>query len=58
MSEMSEYRSRFAVKSGADAVINPGKEQLVERVKEETGGMGADVVVDAVGTLADDAIAC
>lgn len=58
MSEMSEYRSRFALKSGADAVMNPAVEKLVERVQEETGGIGADVVVDAVGTLVNDAIAC
>lgn len=41
-----EYRLRAAKKFGADLAINPREESLVERVKEATGGRGADVVVD------------
>lgn len=58
VSEMSEYRSGFAKESGADVIINPKEENLVERVLEETGGLGADVVVDAVGVLVADAVDC
>lgn len=58
VSEMSEYRSGFAKKSGADVVINPKEEDVAERIMEETGGLGADVVVDAVGVLIGDAIDC
>ena len=34
---------------GADAVINYAKEDLKQRIKELTGGQGADVVYDPVG---------
>lgn len=34
---------------GADAVINYSKEDLKQRMKELTGGQGADVIVDPVG---------
>lgn len=58
VSEISDYRRSFSAKSGADVVINPSAENLAERVREETGGIGADVVADAVGILVNDAIAC
>jgi len=50
VSEISEYRARFAQESGASRVVNPLKEDLEGVVKEETL-LGADVVVDAVGVL-------
>ncbi len=50
VSEISEYRARFAQESGATRVINPLKEDLEGVVKDETP-LGADVVVDAVGVL-------
>jgi len=50
VSEVSEYRSKYARKSGATRVINPLKEGLEKVVKEETV-IGSDIVVDAVGTL-------
>ncbi|MFQ5835635.1 MAG: alcohol dehydrogenase catalytic domain-containing protein [bacterium] len=50
VSEISEYRARFAQESGATRVMNPLKEDLEAVVKDETG-LGADVVVDAVGVL-------
>jgi 2-desacetyl-2-hydroxyethyl bacteriochlorophyllide A dehydrogenase len=50
VSEISEYRARFAQESGATRVINPLKEDLGGVVKDETG-LGADIVVDAVGVL-------
>ena len=34
---------------GADAVVDHGKEDVVARVRELTGGRGADVVADCVG---------
>ena len=39
----------FAKRAGADLVINPRKENFVERVKAWTGGLGADVVIDNLG---------
>ena len=58
VSEVSEFRAAYAKQMGADRVINPIKENLSEIVKEATGGIGADVVIDAVGMLLPDAIQC
>ena len=38
-----------AKKVGADEVINPRKENPVEKIKEMTGGMGVDLAVEFVG---------
>jgi len=56
VSEISEYRTKFAYESGASRVVNPLKDNLERIVKEETL-IGADVVVDAVGTLFRSAMA-
>lgn len=58
VSEVSEYRSQYAKDMGATRVINPTQENLAEIIKEETNGYGADIVIDAVGTLLNDALAC
>ncbi|BAJ51584.1 dehydrogenase [Candidatus Caldarchaeum subterraneum] len=42
-------RLRFASELGADIVVNSGEEDARKRVLEETGGIGADVVIEAVG---------
>jgi 2-desacetyl-2-hydroxyethyl bacteriochlorophyllide A dehydrogenase len=34
---------------GADEVINPEREKAVQRIKEMTGGMGADLVLEFIG---------
>jgi L-iditol 2-dehydrogenase len=47
--DIVDERLRFAEKLGADGVINSKSEDAVERVKELTGGYGADVVVEAIG---------
>jgi len=57
VSETSEFRAEYAKKCGADLVINPMKENLSDVVKQHTGGLGADVTVDAVGVLMPDAVA-
>jgi len=44
-----DTKAEFASKVGADLVINTRKEDFVARVKEWTGGQGADVVIDNVG---------
>ncbi|KFF60966.1 2,3-butanediol dehydrogenase [Cryobacterium sp. MLB-32] len=44
MSELSEARKEKALSTGvADHVIDPGSEDLIARVRELTGGNGADV---------------
>jgi L-iditol 2-dehydrogenase len=48
-SDLAKLRRDIALKAGADIVIDPSKEDPVEEVKQETSGMGADVVIEAVG---------
>jgi len=55
VSEISEFRKKFAYESGADLVVNPERENLPRLVKKETE-IGADVVIDAVGTLLGDSL--
>jgi len=49
LSEMVERRLKMAEEIGADAVINPAREDLSKKVKELTGGYGADAVIIATG---------
>lgn len=48
----NETRLDFARKFGADITINTKKENLSERVQEETGGRGADLSIEAAGAPA------
>ncbi|MFB9762510.1 zinc-binding dehydrogenase [Ectobacillus funiculus] len=50
--DFSDYRLDYSKKSGATYIVNPKNEDLVRAVKEITK-VGADVVVDCVGTLLD-----
>jgi L-iditol 2-dehydrogenase len=50
VSDISWDRLKFAKKFGADTVINPNEEDIFSIVREETGGLGADVVIEAVGS--------
>ncbi len=45
----SEEKLALAGEHGADALINYGTSDLRERIREETGGRGVDVVYDPVG---------
>jgi threonine dehydrogenase-like Zn-dependent dehydrogenase len=56
VSEVSSFRADHAMKCGATRVINPIKENLQEIIKEETNGLGVDLVIDAVGILMKDGI--
>ena len=49
VSDLAELRREKAKQAGADIVIDPMSENPIERVKEETLGYGADVVIEAVG---------
>lgn len=55
VSEISDYRVKFAEESGATLAVNPQKDELEKMVKERTK-VGADVVVDAVGSLFKQAL--
>lgn len=56
VSEPSARRRQAALACGADVVLDPFSDDLVEKVAAETEGRGADVVVDCVGSLVGDAI--
>jgi 2-desacetyl-2-hydroxyethyl bacteriochlorophyllide A dehydrogenase len=58
VSEPMPERAEWARRVGADVVIDPTEESLVDAVRKRTGGIGAAVVVDAVGSLLPDALAC
>jgi threonine 3-dehydrogenase len=47
--EINDYRIALAKELGASVVINPLKEDVVQRVLEETGGVGVDVVTEFSG---------
>jgi len=47
--ETKEYRRDLAKQLRADIVINPIEDDVIKRVKEETQGLGADVVADFSG---------
>jgi alcohol dehydrogenase len=47
--DLADSRLEKSRELGADVTINNGKEDAVERMMELTGGLGADVAVEAVG---------
>ncbi|NEG96323.1 alcohol dehydrogenase catalytic domain-containing protein [Bifidobacterium sp. SMB2] len=47
VSDVVDDKLEFAKASGADVVVNPAKEDLVEAVYEWTGGEMANIVIDA-----------
>ena len=49
VSEPAPARKDAALELGADAVIDPTEEDVIERVVELTGGRGPDVVFDCAG---------
>ncbi|WP_221567039.1 zinc-binding alcohol dehydrogenase family protein [Alkalihalobacillus sp. TS-13] len=49
ISDFNEERLAFAEKWGADFTVNPGEGSVVNQVLDWTEGMGANVVIDAVG---------
>jgi threonine dehydrogenase-like Zn-dependent dehydrogenase len=51
VSEPMPARANLSKECGADIVINPKDENAIDRVMQETNGMGAEVIVDAVGNL-------
>jgi threonine 3-dehydrogenase len=47
--EPSQFRLDLARRLGSDAVVNPVSENVGHRIMEETGGEGADVVLEMSG---------
>ena len=58
VSEPNPLRREAALKAGADIVVDPTSEDLLARVREASGGLGADAAIVAIGVpaLANDAI--
>jgi L-iditol 2-dehydrogenase len=52
MIDLVDERLDFAEKLGADAIINGGRENVVEEVRQLTSAYGADVVIEAIGLAA------
>ena len=57
VAEIAEYRAARARECGADLVIDPRREDLSAAVRRATG-LGADMVVDAVGALLEEGVRC
>jgi alcohol dehydrogenase len=47
--DLADARLEKALEFGADVTINNGREDAVAKVMELTGGLGADVAIEAVG---------
>jgi L-iditol 2-dehydrogenase len=50
--DLVDERLSVAKELGADETINAGKENAVEKVQQLTGGYGADIVIEAIGSPA------
>ena len=50
--DLADARLEAAKSFGADVVVNNGREDAVSIVKKLSGGLGADVAIEAVGTPA------
>lgn len=50
--DLVDERLSFAERVGVDETINAGREDVINKVKEFTGGYGADVVIEAIGSPA------
>ena len=49
VSEPEGFKRKIAKDLGADIVVDPGEEDVAQRVRDETDGYGADVVFEDVG---------
>ena len=50
--DLADSRLDAAKAFGADVIVNNGREDALEVVRELTGGLGADVAIEAVGVPA------
>ena len=47
--DLNDMRLEKALEFGADEVMNPSKTNVVERIREQTGGYGADIYIEVSG---------
>lgn len=57
LAEVSAARLAQAAQFGCDVLVNPAQEDLVKRVKDLTGGLGADVAIVAAPAIAPQEMA-
>ncbi len=50
VSEPDAKRREFAIKCGADFVVDPINQDAIEEIKKLTNGIGADVVINAIAS--------
>ena len=50
LSGKTDFRLKLGLQLSVNQVIEIRKENLVEVIREETQGMGADLVIDCAGT--------
>lgn len=48
--DKEEYRLKMAMRLGADTVVNAAQEEPVTAIINHTGGRGADLVIEAIGS--------
>ena len=48
--QRKSIRQEYALRSGADVVLDPGKDDVVAEIKKLTGGVGADVAFETTGS--------
>jgi threonine dehydrogenase-like Zn-dependent dehydrogenase len=58
VSEISSSRQKFCSHFGADVILDPTKDDVLKRVKEETNGDGVDIVFDCAGVAVGLTAAC
>ncbi len=56
--EPADTRRELAERLGADLAVDPRRDDAVRLVRERTDGLGADLVVDAVGSQLASALEC
>ena len=47
--DTDDHRLKVAEKLGADVILNPIKDEVVDKIQQETKGRGADIAFEAVG---------
>jgi len=49
--ELNEYRTKAVYSMGADLVVNPRQEDVIQKVLEESNGLGVDIVMEFSGNV-------
>jgi threonine dehydrogenase-like Zn-dependent dehydrogenase len=58
VSELSASRQKFAKQFGADVILDPRKDDIVQKAHDLTDGMGVDIVFDCAGVAVGLEAAC